>query len=128
MIPIEEMEYEYIHKYFQKLLPKSNALLIPLNPSKIPGHVTGSILSQDLGFSTDMISKPVQNLKVACNYVLDRQNHNFTHAVKRFGEVAYDTGKVNLVAESAPIAGPAISGQMANSCADKVYKKNCFGL
>jgi len=120
MIPIEEIEYEYIHKYFEKWIPKAHAL-IPLNPSKIPGHVGGSILSQDLGMSTDMVTKPPQNLKVAYNYV--RDGHNFTHTVKRLGEVVYDTGKINLMAESAPIAGPAISGQMANSCAEKYTRK-----
>jgi len=120
MIPIEEIEYEYIHKYFEKLIPKAKAL-IPVNPSRIPGHVGGSILSQDLGMSTDMLTKPLQNLKVAYNYV--RDGHNVTHTVKRLGEVAYDTGKINLMAESTPIAGPAISGQMANSCAEKYTKK-----
>jgi len=115
MVPIEEIEYEYIHKYFEKWIPKAEAL-IPLNPSKIPGHVGGSILTQDLGMSTDMVTKPLQNLQVAYNYVRDGQN--VTHTVKRLGEVAYDTGKINLMAESALIVGPAISGQMANSCAE----------
>ena len=120
MIPIEEIEYEYIHKYFEKLIPKAHAL-IPVNPRKIPGHVGGSILSQDLGMSTDMVTKPLQNLKVAYNYV--RDGHNVTHTVKRLGEVAYDTGKINLMAESAPIVGPAYAGQMANSCAKKYTTK-----
>lgn len=120
MIPIEEIEYKYIHKYFERFLPKAQAL-IPVNPTKIPGHVGGSILSQDLAMSTDMVTKPLQNLKVVYNYV--RDGHNVTHTVKRLGEVAYDTGKINLMAESAPIVGPAVSGQMANSCAEKYTKK-----
>lgn len=62
MIPIEDLEYEYLHKYFQKLLPFQEApALIPLNPSKIPGYVSGSIISQDLAMSTDIVTKPVQN-------------------------------------------------------------------
>lgn len=55
------------------------------------------------------------------NYVVD--GHNFTHTVKRLGEVAYDTAKINLMAESVPIAGPAVSGQMANSCASKYSRR-----
>lgn len=94
MTPIEEFEYEYIHNYFQQCITKRNALIL-VNPSKIRGHVSGSILRQDLGMSTDMVSKPLQNLRVAYNYVLD--GHNVTHAVKRFGEVAYDTGKINKI-------------------------------
>jgi hypothetical protein len=120
MIPIEEIEYEYIHKYFSKLIPKAEDL-IPLNPSKLVSHVSDSILSQDLARSTEIVTKSVHNLQVAYNYVCD--GHNFTYAVRRLGEVAYDTGKINLVAESTPILGPVISGQMANSCAEKYTNK-----
>lgn len=94
MIPIEEFEYEYIHQYFEKWIPKAQAL-IPLNPRRLPSHVSGSILSQNLASSTDMVTKPLQNLKVAYNYVRDGQN--FTHTVKRLGEVAYDTAKINVM-------------------------------
>jgi hypothetical protein len=45
------------------------------------------------------------------------------HTARRVGEVTYDTFKINLLAESAPIVGPAASGQMANSCAEKYTKK-----
>ena len=51
MIPIEELEYWYIHQYLEKWIPKAQAL-IPLNPRKLLGHIGGSILSQDLGMST----------------------------------------------------------------------------
>lgn len=88
MIPVEEMENEYIHKYFQKywqkLFPTAEALL-PVNPSKIPGYIGGSVLSQDLGKSTDMVSKPLRNLQVTYNYVWD--GHNASHTAKRFLEV-----------------------------------------
>ena len=94
---------------------------MPFSPSKIPAYISGSIISQDLKMSTDIVTKPVQNLKVAYNYVVD--GHNVTHTVRRLGEVAYDTAKINLMAEGVPIPGPAVSGQMANSCADKYTKK-----
>jgi hypothetical protein len=87
MTPIEEFEYEYVHQYLKKLLPKAEAL-IPLNPRRLPIHIIGSILSQNLASSTEMVSKPLQNLQIAYNYV--RDGHNVTHTVKRLGEVAYD--------------------------------------
>ena len=82
MIPVEDIEYEYIHQYFQKIIPKAEALL-PLNQKRIAGHIGGSILSQDLSMSTDRVTKPFDNLKGAYNYV--RDGHNATHTVRRLG-------------------------------------------
>lgn len=50
-------------------------------------------------------------------------SHNITHGVRRAAEVLVDTAKVNLMCESAPIAGPALAGQHASECAKKYTDK-----
>lgn len=77
-------------------------------------------MAQSLAMSTDIVTKPIQNLKIAYNYVVD--GHNVTHTVRRLGEVAYDTAndtaKINLMA----IAGPAVSGHVRRSIQKKWYQ------
>jgi hypothetical protein len=49
--------------------------------------------------------------------------HNMTHGARRAMEVALDTTKINMIAESVPVVGPALAGQHANTCAQK-YTNN----
>lgn len=72
MIPIDEFEYEVVHKIFQRILPFSGAdALMPINPRHWAKHIGGSILSSDLSTSVDVISKPIENLVVAKNYMIN---------------------------------------------------------
>ena len=115
---IDETLQQVINDY---ILPPGAEALIPLNLRRLPSYIGGTILSQDLSKTTDIVSKPLHNLQVCKNYVLT--SHNATHAVRRGAEVFVDTTKVNLMCESVPIAGPALAGQHASECAQKYTDK-----
>jgi len=70
MTKMIDIEYEYIHQTLMNYigLPEAKAL-VPVNPMRLPSYVGGSILSQDLAKSTNVVSKPWDNLKVTYNYV-----------------------------------------------------------
>jgi hypothetical protein len=95
--------------------------LVPLNPRRLPAYISGSILSQDLTKSADVVSKPWENAKLAANYL--RSSHNATHARQRAAEVFLDTVKINLAAEGRPFMGPVVAGQMANKAASGYQHK-----
>ena len=71
--------------------------------------------------AVNCVTKPIDNLKVCRNYI--RTGHNTTHTFKRACEVAVDTVKINTIAESKPLIGPALSGRSANGCAEKYSRK-----
>lgn len=103
------------------LFPPGVEALVPVNPARLPGYIAGSIMSNDLNMAIDVVSKPLENLVTAGNFIVD--GHNTTHIIRRIGEVGLDTLKINLVAESQATMGPAISGQMANEVAEKYTKQ-----
>ena len=103
------------------LFPPGVKALAPINPARLGSYAAGSVLSSDLSISMDLISKPIDNIGMAVNYM--RDGHNVTHILRRAGEVSMDTVRVNLMAESMPVVGPAMAGQYANEAAQKYAEK-----
>lgn len=70
--------------------------IIPLQPRQLPSYIAGAILSNNLAIATDVLSAPINNLRVAANYV--RSGHNSSHTLIRAAEVLTYTAKVNAIA------------------------------
>ena len=100
-------------------IPSAEAL-IPLNPKRLPAHIAGSILGQDLQNADSLIAKPFNNLKVSKEYLTTA--HNRSHFYSRAREVAQDTIRVNACGEWGEI-GTAGSGVYANWAANKYELK-----
>ena len=117
MTNIDIQLIQLIDETIQKFLnvPPGAEALVLLNPRHLPSYISGTILSQDLSKSTDVISKPFHNLQVAKNYVAT--GHNASHTFKRGLDVFVDTAKINLLCESAEVVGPTLAGQHASECA-----------
>ena len=118
LLIIDQTLQKMINDYL--LLPGAEGL-VPLNPTRLPSYIGGVILSQDLNLATDLVGAPLNNLRVAGTYLTT--SHNVTHGARRAMEVALDTTKINMMAESVPVVGPALAGQHANACAKK-YSTN----
>ena len=117
---MEYIEYiKYINEMVNRVVkfPPGAEALVPINPMRIPSYVSGIMLSDNLEKGMGIVTKPVHNLEVAKNFITTA--HNTSHAFKRGAEVAVDTVKINLMAESVPLAGPALAGQHASDCAKK---------
>lgn len=114
---------EYINEILDKVgeFPPGAEALVPLNPRRLPSYVGGIILSDNIEKGAGIVTKPLHNLEVAKNFVAT--GHNHSHIAKRAAEVFVDTVKVNLMAESIPLAGPAIAGQHASDCTAKYTKQ-----
>jgi hypothetical protein len=122
-----KFEKEYIHQPLMEILNvKGVEGLVPFNPAKLPGYIAGSIGSQNLVEVSDLVSKPVHNLQVMNEYL--RTGHNRSHTMRRIAEVAVDTARINVVAQSPGPVGPYISGNLANDAASKYVQKNIRDL
>ena len=100
-------------------IPTAEAL-IPLNPIRLPAHLVGSIISQDLKNADSLIAKPITNLKITKEYLTTA--HNKSHFYSRAREVGMDTLDVNAYSEWSVI-GNVGSGAFANWAANKYQIK-----
>jgi len=97
LLIIDQTLHKMLNDYL--LLPGAEGL-VPLNPTRLPSYISGVILSQDLNLATDLAGAPFNNLGVAGTYLTTP--HNMTHGARRAIEVALDTTKINMIAESVP--------------------------
>ena len=100
-------------------IPEAEAL-IPLNPMRLPAHLAGSIIGQDLKNADSLIAKPFTNLKITKQYLTTA--HNRSHFYSRAREVARDTLDVNAYSEWS-LVGNAGSGVFANWATNKYQIK-----
>jgi hypothetical protein len=63
---IDETLQQFLNDY---ILPPGAEALIPLNPRRLPSYIGGTILSQDLSKTTDILSKPLHSQKLLITFI-----------------------------------------------------------
>jgi len=90
--------------------------LVPINPRRWPAFAAGSAMSSDMPDLKDKLQTPLENLRVAKEYLETSQSDLQWRA--RFWQVAKDTEKINLASELGDVVGSFGAGVASNKIAD----------
>jgi len=91
--------------------------LVPINPSRWPDFTAGSAFASDMPEIGDKIQTPLDNLRVAKEYLETSQSD--IQWRDRVWQVAEDTTTINLSCEFGKDTGSFGAGAMANKIADR---------
>ena len=90
--------------------------LVPINPRRWPAFTAGSSMSSDMPDIKDKLQTPLDNLRVAKEYLETAQSD--TQWRDRFWKVAQDTTTINIVSEIGDDVGSFGAGAASNKIAD----------
>ena len=90
--------------------------LVPINPRRWPAFTAGSSMSSDMPDIKDKLQTPLDNLRVAKEYLETAQSD--TQWRDRFWKVAQDTTTINIASEIGGDVGSFGAGAASNKIAD----------
>ena len=90
--------------------------LAPINPRRWPAFTAGSAMASDMPDIKDKIQTPLDNLRVAKEYLETSQSDVQWRG--RLWQVAHDTANINIASELGGEVGPFIAGAASNKIAD----------
>lgn len=107
-------EYNFLQKYFPNMFAEG---LVPFNPRRWPAFITGSSLSSDMPELGDKIRTPLENIRVAQEYLETSQSD--VQYRDRFWQLTQDTMTINFSCELGEDPGSFEAGAISNKMADK---------
>lgn len=90
--------------------------LVPVNPHRWPAFTAGSAMASDMPDLKDKLQTPLDNLRVAKEYLETSQSNTQWRA--RFWQVAQDTAAINIASEQGDVVGAFGAGAASNKIAD----------
>lgn len=90
--------------------------LAPVNPRRWPPFVFGSFMASDMPESKDKLQTPLNNLRVAKEYLETSQSDLQYRA--RLWQVLQDTAAINIASEQGDVLGSFAAGASSNKIAD----------
>ena len=90
--------------------------LAPVNPRRWPPFVFGSFMASDMPESKDKLQTPLNNLRVAKEYLETSQSDLQYRA--RLWQVLQDTAAINIASEQGDVLGSFAAGAISNKIAD----------
>ena len=90
--------------------------LVPINPHRWPPFLAGSAMASDMPDVKDKLQNPLDNLRVAKEYLETAQSDLQWRA--RLWQVAEDTMTINIASEQGDVVGSFVAGAASNKIAD----------
>ena len=99
--------------------------LVPVNPRRWPAFTAGSVMSDDMPDINDKLQNPLNNLRVAKEYLETAQSD--IQWRDRFWQVTEDTMAINLASEMGGNVGSFGAGAASNKIADGYLEEMVVG-